>query len=89
MVARTDVNDPGPDRNHGARGLVAEDCRDRLTESPVGEREIRVAHTGGREPDVHLARRRRRKLDIFDRQRRVGRLQDGGANHGWVIRLRR
>ena len=89
MIAGTHMSDPWANRKDGARPLVAEDGGNQLVEGAVGEREVGVADTSGREADMHLARRRRRKPDLFDGQRRADRPQDCSASHRGVIRRRR
>ena len=89
MVAGTHIRDPGPNRKDGTRPLMAEDGGNRLIEGAVGEREVGVADTGGRQAHMDLALGRRGKMDLFDYQRRADRPQNGTASHGCLIRRHR
>ena len=55
---------PVAHRDDLARALVAEDGRRRLGQRPVHGREVGVAHTGGVELDLDLARARVDDLDV-------------------------
>ena len=78
---------PGPDVDHDARALVAEDGREDAFR--VGARQrvvVGVADAGGLDLDQHLAGARAFEVDGFDRQGRAGFPGDGGTGlHGGFL----
>src|SRR5690606_33328618 len=74
-----DVGDALADLADDARTLVARDERGRLRDRAVHAGHVGVAHAGGVDLDLHLARADRAQLDVVDD---LELLVAGGAEHG-------
>ncbi|MCY1293367.1 hypothetical protein D9M70_426260 [compost metagenome] len=78
----------GPDRAHlganlldHAGGLVPQDGRHRIRIGAVQEMQVRVAHAHGGGAHQHFARARLADGNVFDHERGLGLMQDGGFHN--------
>ena len=87
MVAGLQRFDAGPDIDHDARALMAEDRGKQALRIGARERErVGVADAGGLDLDQHLARLRPLEIDRLDGQRRSRPMRHRRAHFHAVLR---